>query len=73
MIQWIPVDGSKRIVAEAYDAGAETVLVRFSDGVEWAYSDCPLHIWEEFTASGQSRGRYITRVLDHKPHGRWHG
>lgn len=34
MIEWIPVDGSERIVAEAYYAEAETILVRFPDGVE---------------------------------------
>ena len=72
MIEWIPVDGSTRIVAEAYHAEAETILVRFPSGVEWAYSDCPLHVWEEFTAHGQSRGQYIARVLNHKPHGPWH-
>ncbi|MDE0236550.1 MAG: KTSC domain-containing protein [bacterium] len=73
MIEWIPVSDSERIIAEAYLEEAETILVRFPDGVEWAYSECPLHIWEEFTAPGQSRGQYIAQVLDHKPHGRWEG
>ena len=41
--------------------------VRFQDGVEWAYSACPTAVWAEFTAPGQSRGRFITRVLDAKP------
>lgn len=71
MIDWIPVDGSSRIVAEAYDPLAETILVRFPDGVEWAYAACPPNVWEEFTAPGQSRGGYIAQVLDHKPNGRW--
>ena len=73
MIQWIAVDGSTRIVAEAYIAETETILVRFPDGVEWAYSACPPVVWAEFTAPGQSRGQYIARVLDAKPHGRWQG
>ena len=30
MIEWIPVYGSKRIVAEAYIKETETILVRFS-------------------------------------------
>lgn len=71
MIEWIPVDGSSRIVAEAYGPETETILVRFPDGVEWAYSACPPWVWAEFTAPGQSRGSYIARVLDHKPNRRW--
>jgi len=34
MIEWIPVAGSSRIVAEAYDAESERIFVRFPDGVE---------------------------------------
>ncbi len=73
MIEWIPVEGSSRIVAEAYIAEQKIILVRFPDGVEYAYHACPRHIWDEFTAPGQSRGRYIAQVLDAKPRGRWHG
>lgn len=73
MIEWIPVAGSGRIVAEAYLADTETILVRFPDGVEWFYAACPPHVWSEFTAPGQSRGEYIARVLDAKPNGRWTG
>lgn len=72
-IDWTPVDQSKRIIAEAYLRDEETILVRFPNGTEWAYSACPEHVWEEFTAPGQSRGEYIAAVLDHKPHGRWGG
>jgi hypothetical protein len=71
VINWIPVDGSSRIVAEAYDLQTETILVRFPDGIEWSYSACPLSVWEEFTAPKQSRGQYIARVLDAKPNSRW--
>lgn len=73
MIDWIAVDGSKRITAEAYLVDSETILVRFPDGVEWYYSACQPSVWQEFTASGQSRGQYIARVLDAKPNGRWTG
>lgn len=73
MIEWIPVGGSSRIVAEAYIADAETILVRFPDGTEWAYSACPPSTWAEFTAPGQSRGEYISQVLDAKPNQRWTG
>ena len=31
MIEWIPVSGSTRIVAEAYDAEAERIYVRFPE------------------------------------------
>ena len=73
MIEWRPVAGSTRIVAEAYIAETETILVRFPNGVEWAYSACPPNVWTEFTAPGQSRGQYIARVLNAKPHSRWQG
>jgi hypothetical protein len=73
MSDWIPVDGSMRIVAEAYIPETETILVRFPNGVEWAYSACSPTVWEEFTASGQSRGQYIANVLDAKPNSRWNG
>lgn len=73
MIEWIPVSGSKRIVAEAHDPETERIYVRFPDGVEWWYAACPIQAWEEFTAPGQSRGQYIREVLDHKPNGRHAG
>ena len=73
MIEWNSVAGSSRIVAEAYDLETETIYVRFHDGVEWRYSACPPQVWAEFTAPGQSRGEYISRVLNHKPHGRFGG
>lgn len=72
MLEWRPVTGSKRIIAEAYDAETERIYVRFTNGVEWWYAACPPHVWAEFTAPGQSRGQYIHNLLDHKPHGR-HG
>jgi hypothetical protein len=71
MLEWIPVSGSTRIVAEAYDAETETIYVRFPNGVEWYYSACPATTWEEFT--GQSRGKYIATVLNFKPNGRYAG
>ena len=70
MIEWRPVNGSTRIVAEAYDSDSERIYVRFPDGVEWWYAACPPNVWTEFSAPGQSRGKYISRVLDHKPNGR---
>ena len=73
MIEWSPVSGSSRIVAEAYEEEAERIFVRFPDGVEWWYAACPRHVWDEFTAPGQSRGQYIHQVLNHKPNGRHAG
>jgi KTSC domain len=73
MIEWNPVQGSSRIVADAYDPDLETIFVRFPDGTEWSYLACSPAVWEEFTAPGQSRGQYITRVLDAKPNSRWNG
>lgn len=73
MVDWIDVHGSSRIIAEAYDAPSKTIIVRFHDGIEWAYSLCPPAVWEQFTSPGQSRGKYIASVLDRKPHGPWGG
>lgn len=69
MLDWQPVHDSDRIVAEAYDEEEEKIYVRFHDGTEWWYAQCPPQVWAEFTAPGQSRGEYIHEVLDHKPHG----
>jgi len=65
MLDWIPVSGSERIVAEAYDAEEERIYVRFPNDVEWWYGACPPDVWEEFTAPGQSRGTYIAQVLNY--------
>ena len=73
MIQWASVAGSSRIIAEAYLAESETILVRFPDGVEWSYTACSQSVWEQFTAPGQSRGEYIADILDAKPNSRWTG
>ena len=73
MIEWSPVEGSSRIIAEAYLADQEVILVRFPDGVEWAYSACPPDVWESFTAPGQSKGTLISQVLNAKPNQRWTG
>jgi KTSC domain-containing protein len=72
-IEWIAVTGSSRIVAEAYDPETETIYVRFPNGVEWQYQACPPQVWEAFTAPGQSRGQYISQVLNYKPNGRYAG
>lgn len=73
MIDWLPVSGSSRIVAEAYDPDTERIYVRFPNGVEWWYAACPASEWQAFTAPGQSRGKYISQILDHKPNGRHTG
>ena len=73
MIEWLPVTSSNRIVAEAYDPETETIYVRFPNGVEWYYAACPPQVWEEFSAPGQSRGKFINLVLNFKPNGRHAG
>lgn len=70
-VDWCDVQDSSRVVAEAYLPEIETILVRFPDGTEWAYSACPPATWEAFTSPEQSRGQYIADVLDAKPNGRW--
>lgn len=68
-LSWIPVDGSTRVVAIAYDEHAETIYVRFPDGKEWMYLGWPRNTWDEFSAPGVSKGQFIARVLDHGAHG----
>ena len=73
MIEWIPVEGSSRIIFEAYLADQEIILVQFPDGVQYFYAECSTEVWDEFTAPNQSRGQYIAQVLNHKPRGVWAG
>jgi KTSC domain-containing protein len=73
MVDWYPVADSSRIVVEAYLAESQIILVRFPNGEMWAYEGCPPDVWQAFTAPGQSRGRYIARVLDCKRNHRWIG
>ena len=68
MIDWIPVV-SERVQAIRYDSATDTIFVRFLDGAEWQYSECPPHIWEEFASANTSKGRYIREVLDTHPKG----
>ena len=65
-IEWQAVE-STAISAEAYDPETETIYVRYSKGAEWAYDACPHHVWEAFTAPGQSRGQFLNSVLKRKP------
>jgi hypothetical protein len=71
VVTWIPVDDSERVVAIAFDADGEAILVRFPNGVEWSYEACPRHLWEDFIAPGTSKGRFISEVLNHQPHHRY--
>lgn len=71
MFEWRPVD-SEVITAEGFDPETDTIYLRFKkDGSEWWYSECPPHIWDQFTAPGQSRGAYLNKVLKFKPSGRY--
>lgn len=71
-LDWRAVE-SERITHEAYDPESERIFVRFPDGVEWCYRACSPDVWRAFTAPGQSRGKFIAEVLNHKPHGRYAG
>lgn len=73
MIEWMPVAGSARVVADAYDPETERILVEFPTGIRWWYGNCPLQVWEEFNAPGTSKGQYISMVLNHHPNGRYDG
>lgn len=69
MIEWIPVAGSTRVVAIAYDAEQEIIYVRFPNGKDWRYEGCPKQVWEEFSAPSTSKGTFIHQVLNHRPNG----
>jgi len=69
MIDWLPVTDSKRVIASAYDADGERILVRFPDGKEWQYHGCPLTVWEEFIAPGTSKGTFIHQRLNFHANG----
>ena len=73
MLEWIPVSDSERVIAVAYDIASETIYARFPGGVEYWYSGCPPHVWEEFTAPGISKGSYIHHTLNGHPKGRCNG
>jgi KTSC domain len=70
-IEWTEVVDSERIIAMAYDEDEEVIYVRFPDGVEWLYEQCPPTVWREFSDPGQSKGRYIHDILNHKPNRRY--
>lgn len=57
ILNWIPVAGSTRVEAIAYDADSETIYVRFNEGSEWWYGSCPQHVWHEFSSPNSSKPR----------------
>lgn len=67
-VEWLDVQGSSVIVAEAYDPAAGKIYVRFSSGDEWWYGPCSREEWEAFRQG--SRGTYLNAVLKNKPSGR---
>ncbi|MBT9136687.1 MAG: hypothetical protein DDT34_01769 [Firmicutes bacterium] len=69
-IEWSSVVGSTWVTAEAYSAEEEAIYVRFSDGTGWKYLACPPSVWRDFTAEGQSRGKFINSTLKFKPGGK---
>jgi hypothetical protein len=70
MPTWMPVSNSTRVSAIAYDPAGERIMVRFlKDGTEWQYGECSQSVWDAFSATGVSKGRFIAAILDHHPHG----
>ncbi|MFZ1153721.1 MAG: KTSC domain-containing protein [Solirubrobacteraceae bacterium] len=64
--EWIDMDSSN-VESAAYDPDAEVIYVRFQEGGAYAYDQCPPHVWAEFTAPGQSAGKYVNSTLKDKP------
>ncbi len=67
MLEWLPVANSSRVTAIAYRASTQQILVRFQDGAEWCYEECPLHTWRAFSSLATSKGKFIASVLDRLP------
>ncbi|GAA3720581.1 hypothetical protein GCM10022204_45760 [Microlunatus aurantiacus] len=68
MIEWIDCQDSSRLIAVAYDVEEERILVRFRNGTEWQYLGCPPVVWDNFTAPGVSKGRFIHEELNYHAH-----
>lgn len=64
---WVELESST-VANAAYDADSEVIYVRFKSGAIYAYAECPPHVWGEFTAPGQSAGKYIHETLKYKPY-----
>ncbi|HLN07283.1 MAG TPA: KTSC domain-containing protein [Acidimicrobiales bacterium] len=66
-LEWIDMDSST-VANAAYDPDTETIYVRFKEGGTYSYDQCPPHMWAEFTAPGQSPGKYVNETLRYKPY-----
>jgi hypothetical protein len=64
---WIDLESST-VAQAAFDPDVEAIYVRFIDGGTYVYDECPPHVWVEFTAPGQSPGKYINETLKYKPY-----
>jgi hypothetical protein len=62
-LDWIDLESST-VTSAAYDPDAEMIYVRFKDGGAYSYDQCPPHVWEEFTAPGQSPANFSMRFCD---------
>jgi hypothetical protein len=67
MPELMPV-ASTRIIEYGYDPDAATVYVRFPNGKGWQYRNVPQSVWDDFVAA-ESKGRFVTDVLDHYDNG----
>jgi hypothetical protein len=66
-LDWIDLESST-VTSAAYDPDTEMIYVRFKDGGVYSYDQCPPHVWEEFTAPGQSPGKFLNEILRYKPY-----
>jgi hypothetical protein len=66
-LEWIDLD-STAVESAAFDPELEAIHVRFKDGGMYRYDQCPPHVWDEFTAPGQSAGKYVNETLRYKPY-----
>lgn len=67
VLDWLPVANSSRVTAIAYRTSTQQIFVRFQDGAEWCYEECPIHTWRALSAPEASKGKFIAAVLDRLP------
>ncbi len=56
-MEWISVESSN-IAAVAYDADLSVLVVRFKNGIEWAYQSVSAELYFEFLDS-ESKGKFF--------------
>ena len=60
-VEWELVESSN-IAAIGYDREAQRLLVQFTNGSVYSYSDVPVEVFDNFKAA-ESKGRYLNDYI----------